>query len=305
MRRSRHHEENMAHALMAYLPKALLPRARRYVDKPTMQAADFTIAKAILASQDQRPGALDVFFDEHLDPARDDDTELKDRLVEIDEIDLHGWLLRVVLPEFRHLGDQLHPGEVDARCISDAKAFVSWLYRLAARAPGDDSLPLSYEGRFIRVAVVLVANRFKLQEKGTEPYRKQAKRLIYSSGYDAVYLMGRDDNMYAVKAIFEQLKGDGRVASSGCYEYALRADFRKRKLNRERAIIACLRPYQANSRTPFDPGEHLPEVEVERFHPEDPDAEAPPSDAPVDTGSPHAVAALQRALAQRVRSVMR
>ncbi len=37
MRRSKHHEENVAHALMVYLPKAVLPRARRYLDKVTME----------------------------------------------------------------------------------------------------------------------------------------------------------------------------------------------------------------------------------------------------------------------------
>lgn len=36
MRRGEHHEDNVANALMAYLPKALLPRARRYVERNTM-----------------------------------------------------------------------------------------------------------------------------------------------------------------------------------------------------------------------------------------------------------------------------
>lgn len=297
MRRSKHHEENVAHALMAYLPKAVIPRARRYVDRPTMQAADLTLARSILTKIDERPGALDVFFDEHLDPARDASTELSQRIAEVDEIDLHGWLIRALLPEFQHLGDQLHPGDPDSRCIADAQAFVGWLYRLAAREPGDDTLPLSYEGRFIRVAVVLVAQRQKLLEKGTEPYRKQAKRLIYEGGYDAVYLMGRDDNIYAVKAIYEQLKRDGRVAAAECHEYRLRPDFRKRKLDRETAVIASLRPHHRDGRRLIDPGEELPEVEVERFDPWD-DGAGPLADGAATGDDGRVVARFQRALAR-------
>ena len=51
MQRSDHHEENVAHALMAYLPKALLPRARRYLDHERMRAADLIVAKSVLAEE--------------------------------------------------------------------------------------------------------------------------------------------------------------------------------------------------------------------------------------------------------------
>jgi len=75
MRRSDHHEENVAHALMAYLPKALLPRARRYIDRERMKAADFTVAKSILTQPERSLGALDVFYEQHLDPATLSDEE--------------------------------------------------------------------------------------------------------------------------------------------------------------------------------------------------------------------------------------
>ena len=59
MRDSRRHEENLANALMAFLPKALLTRARRYIEADTMRAVDLTVAKALLAQQDAGDGALD------------------------------------------------------------------------------------------------------------------------------------------------------------------------------------------------------------------------------------------------------
>ena len=267
MRRSAHHEENVAHALMAYLPRAVVPRVRRYVDPNTMRAADLTLAKAVLGGADASEGSLNVFFEQHLDPARDEDDGLRAKIAEMDEIDLHGWLLRVLLQEFRHLGDALYPGEADPRCEADADGFARWLHRLAARAPGDDTLPLAYEGPYLRVAVVLVAIGRKLAEKGSEPYRKQAKRLIYSGKYDAVYLMGRDHNIWAVEEIAESLSRDGRVQSACWHEYALRPDFKKRKLQRERAIVACLRARTRVATGAGVPDESLSDVEVEAFDP--------------------------------------
>ncbi len=120
-----------------------------------------------------------MFYEQHLDPACEADTVLHQKVVEMDEIDLHGWILRVLLPEYRRLGNQLHPADPDKRCIADAEAFARWLHRLAARKPGDETLPLSYDGVYLRVAVIWVAVPQKLATQGSEPYRKRAKSLIY------------------------------------------------------------------------------------------------------------------------------
>ena len=265
MRPAKHQEENVANALMTYLPKALIPRARRYVDRDTMRAVDLTVAKGVLGVTENAPGVLDSFFEKHLEPACADE-EMRTRVLQMDEIDLHGWLARVLLPEFRLLGDQLYPGEPTNPCFSDAAAFADWLHKLAAREPGDESLPLAYRGRFLRVGVVLVANRYKLAERGIEPYRKQAKRLIYSGDYEAVYLMGRDDNIPAVLEIARRLEGDGRVVEGYSHVFRLRSDFKKRKLWREKAVIACLRTRLRAGGSDV-PDEDLADVELEVFDP--------------------------------------
>lgn len=266
MKRARHHEENVAHALMVYLPKALLPRARRYLDPTTMAAVDLTMAKIILGSSEASQGVLDVFYEKHLDPACEDDAVLHDRVNEIDEIDLHGWLLRVMIPEFRRLGNELHPAPPERRCVADAESFARWLHSLAAREKDDFSIPLAYEGPYMRVAVIFVAQSKTLATQGVDPYRKRAKRLIYSGTYDAVYLMARDHNMWAVREIVDRLEGDGRVASVTCHEFRLRPDFAKRKLKRERSVVACFVPRSGVSPDQLTDGD--PELEVERFTPD-------------------------------------
>ena len=104
MRKSRHREENVANAVMAYLPRAVLPRARRYIDTDTMQAVDLTLARSILQVSDMPTGAMDVFFERHLDPALSEKATLQGHLEEVDAIDLQGWLTRLMLAEYRAMG---------------------------------------------------------------------------------------------------------------------------------------------------------------------------------------------------------
>jgi len=113
---------------------------------------------------------------------------------------------------------------------------------------------------------VFVATPDRLAKEGVEPYRKRTKSLIYSGKYEAVYLMARDHNMWAVKEIVSRLRTDGRVDATSVFEFRLRPDFAKRKLNRIRAIVACLTPHGS---VPVDEllDDNLGELEVERFTP--------------------------------------
>jgi hypothetical protein len=273
MKRSKHHEENVARALMIYLPRAVLSRARRYLDQPTAAAVDLTLAKIILGTSTASQGVLDVFYGQHLDLACEGDANLNKLVTELDEIDLHGWLLRVLLPEYRRLGNAMHPAQPDVRCQADTAAFARWLHRVASREPGDMTIPLSYDGSQIRVAMVFVASRERLEREGIDPYRKYAyrkyaKTLIYSGKYDAVYLMGRDHNMWAVKEIVDRLGRDGRIDSSGYMEYRLRSDFARRKLNRRRGAVGCLVVHTGIAVDQLV-DDDLTEIEVERFSPAD------------------------------------
>jgi hypothetical protein len=267
MRRSDQHETNVANALMTYLPRAVVPRARRYVGSATMRAADLTIARNVLAGPLGSPGALDEFFDNHLEPACAEDEAVQSGFAKMDEIDLHGWLVRILLPEYRRLGARLYPGEPDADCVGDALKFADWLHCLAVREPEDNSSKLDYKGKHLRAAIVFVANWHKLNEKGADPYRKHAKRLIYSGNYDSVYLLARDDKIDAAIEVAKQLETDGRVVSVDIKRFALREDFKRRKLAKDRGVIVYIRPRTLAEGAPTEPDEDLGESALDPLDP--------------------------------------
>jgi hypothetical protein len=277
---------------MAYLPKALLPPARRYLDRQRMRAADLIVAKSVLSHEVSPAGALPVFFEKHLDPARAESEDLKEKIQQLDEIDLQGWLSRLLLQEYKLVGDQLYPRECDDTCSRDAEAFARWLSELAVRKPGSDTASLSYRGRYFRVAVIFVAIKDRLAEEGLRPYRRRAKRYLYQDRYDAVYVMARDSSIPAVEELADELEGDARVASVERYRYALGAGFKKRHdLDREEAIVVCLRRREAPGEGPPPPLDDEEDDLRDEVH--EPDLTSDPESASetIASNSPPVVAA--------------
>jgi hypothetical protein len=244
MQQSDHNEENIAHAVMAYLPRALLPYVRRHLDRERMRAADLVIAKSILSASPSTEGALAVLFEQHLDPAQDESPVLAEKVSEMDDIDVQGWLLRILLQEYRLLGEATLNirARTPAGCRLDAEEFARWVHRLATRTPGSQDVSLNYDGRYFRIAFIFIAIRGRLEEEGIRPYRRRAKQYIYRDKYDAVYLLARDWSIQAAEAVADELERDALVGRVERYRFPLRSDFRKRvELAREEAIVVCAR----------------------------------------------------------------
>jgi hypothetical protein len=253
MQPAAHHEENVAHALMSYLPKALVPRGRRYADPKRMRAADLITARAILTQEGISPGALPVFFEDHLDPARGESYALRQAIDETDEIDLEGWLTRVLLVEYQGLGDQLYPGEPPAGCQEDAEELARFVHGKAVRQLGDVSGSRVFKSRHFRVAIVFVALASVVAEQGLDPYRKRIARYLFRDRLDTVYLMAYDRNIDAVNEVADAFEGHGWVASIDRYTFPLRPDFKKRKQrSRERAIVVAIRRRPSANEPPVD-----------------------------------------------------
>lgn len=265
MQSSEHQAENVTNALLAYLPRAVAPRARRYVAKDTMRAADLTLAKDLLAGIGGED-ALKVLFDRHLDPAMARSGSLCDRLEHMDEVDVHGWLTRILLVELKRLADKVHPGRPSKAIVHEAEQFVDWLHKLAIRKHGSESESLYFEGRYLKVAIVFVAQRQRLEKHGVDPYRKTAKRYVYRENVDAVYLLARDDHGDAVRKVATELDHDGRVAGVELLHYDLRADFAARHaLRRTTGVVARVTRRQARTDADAALDEMYEELDEERY----------------------------------------
>ena len=240
MRRSAHHEENIANALVAYLPKAVVPRARRYASRRTMRAVDLVLAKSLLVRSGLGAGYLQVFYDQHLEPALDADEVLKKKVERTDAIEISGWLTRIYLVELRAYGDRLYPSESHARYALETERFHSWLYTLASR-PSGALRPLAFDGELLRIGMIMVAKRPKLEREGLRPYLRWFDIYMNEMKVDSIYVVGSDETIDAVKAVASSLKDDPRVESLTEYEYSHGRQFRARVAPRQRAICLVVR----------------------------------------------------------------
>ena len=87
------------------------------------------------------------------------DPEIEKRVRQLDDIDVHGWLGRVLLAEFYHLGLLLQPAEPREAWKAEARTFADWLHGLSERQTGDKTVRLTFKGQLIYVSMVFVATQ--------------------------------------------------------------------------------------------------------------------------------------------------
>jgi hypothetical protein len=149
---------NLAHIVSVYVPRALLPKARRYVEPNLMSGIDHTVSKFILK---ENTTALEYYLSEVMEQAND---EVKSWIVKMDKLNEQGILSRILLPEIKRL-DILYPQEPNQKVLIESVELASLLHRLATKEPGIDISP-HYSGMYIKMAVVPVAKPGKIADEG-------------------------------------------------------------------------------------------------------------------------------------------
>jgi hypothetical protein len=150
---------NLAHVVSVYVPGALLPKCRRYVEPNLMSGIDHTISKSVL---EKNPPALEYYLTEIMSHISD---EVRSYIEKMDKVHQHGSLTRMLLPELRRL-NMLYPQEPDYRVPKETAELARLVYEFASKEPGVDVSP-SYVGTHIKMAIVMVAKAEKVLLEGT------------------------------------------------------------------------------------------------------------------------------------------
>ncbi|MDX6669768.1 MAG: hypothetical protein QOI91_131 [Solirubrobacteraceae bacterium] len=245
-------DETIGNLLVGYLQRTLLVDARPHMPESVMCAADLRLARGMMAA---RPGVRDGGHALHarVEAACAGDAELHRRWRQVDALDVHGWLVRILLPEYKRVGDALGAGAVRAASSVAAERFLNWLHELARRRPGDRSVPLNHvDGADFRVGIVFVGDARYIARRGLRPHLERAVWKMYDDKVDALYLIARGAAVELARdGVFADLALCDRVVDAEPYEFRLRSDFSKRtNLRRSRAFVGRieLRPWEAHER---------------------------------------------------------
>lgn len=205
--------ENLARATLAYTTADLIRPARPYVDPKVMRSIDHSVTKRILRESDT--GALDFFLNSIWADEITRTPDLQGVAHEVETIERHGLLTRVLLTEFLELGRRFYPEFPPPGIFDATRGLLGHLYRIATKRP-DESLGdgLMFRTSFLSVGVVLVADKDMAAKAGPRAYVWRCLEDI-RKGCHAVYLLARGSNASLIPEVLGGLRGHGRVMDIG------------------------------------------------------------------------------------------
>lgn len=177
--RMQHHgnqDKNFVNAIMAYVPKAVVPQARTYLHETISKSIDFTIMKKILMSQ-QGNSALDYFNSSIFTPESKRDDLLRYYCSKMERLDERGMFTRMLLQEFLSLARKVYPKYPNDQIFEETSNFTDFLENIAGKEPGED-VPLQFEGKYINAAIIIVAKSDVISYAGIEPYINRINAVI-------------------------------------------------------------------------------------------------------------------------------
>jgi len=179
-------DENLVRAMLAYCPLGVIPHARGFLDPCLSESLDFAVTRKLLARL-KHASALH-YLDTVAFPEACSATEgLESMCSELDRIDEQGFLSRIVLAELRDFGATVASRKPSQEHITEATEFVKYILRAADRRPRQNLNTWGHLGQYIKVGVVTVGIRERIQTEGLNPYLYHLLRL-QEAGFKKVYL---------------------------------------------------------------------------------------------------------------------
>lgn len=157
--------KNFASIVSLYVPRALLPRSRRFVDQDLMTSIDYTISKTIL---EDNPVAMQYFVHRE---AQEHSEETKEWIRIVALIHDIGRLTRVVIPELQDLSS-LYPLEPNPQIYKETAEFAKEIHRFETIVePTEEEAGAGvFSGENIKMAIVPVGKAEKLLVTGIQSH---------------------------------------------------------------------------------------------------------------------------------------
>ena len=176
-------QKNLARIISLYVPKALLPESRRYVDPNLMKGIDYTISKNIL---EDNPPAFAYYIEDEADKITED---VKQMLELIEPLNSNGRLSRVIITEYKSLSG-LHPSEPSEKILKETVDFIKQMSNFETAESGYDGEESSgiFLGENIKMAMVPVGDPDKLVTYGTVKHLEFVEKQL-KQGVEHFYIV--------------------------------------------------------------------------------------------------------------------
>ncbi|HBC31657.1 MAG TPA: hypothetical protein DC024_10505 [Clostridiales bacterium] len=225
MRHDSNSQRNLIVGLTTFFEKGLLKKSKRYIDSQVSKSTDLALVRRVIVTKFEE--ALDLFDQEHLDPALQKDG-FKSMFLKIQSLDHSGLLTQVVIREFTELANKLYPQLSEPYIAKETIDFINYLHRIATKE-FDDIIELAFNGKNIKVGVVIIANRDNFLERGPQAYIDRIFRYI-RKGIETIYITGSYEFKEEAENIIKEVCENFPVSDR--YEFSYNHRTRERKIKR-------------------------------------------------------------------------
>ena len=111
---------------MAFVPQALIPKSRNAIDTELLNSIDHYVVKKIL-TEGNYDSAYNYFLRNILEERLERDDSFSSRFEAITHIDEIGFFTRILLEEFRRLGNLLYGTREETAYCEETVEFVNFL----------------------------------------------------------------------------------------------------------------------------------------------------------------------------------
>lgn len=198
LRHDKNQDVNIAKSTMLYMNKAVIPEARPHIHFRLCEAIDLMMTKKALYSFVEARSAFAVFVSDVLRPKADKDSDLKELCTIIEQLDTRGLFTRVLLRELAELGKRRAGITESGGTVFETGKFTKFLTEIAEKEQGED-VPLTFNGKWIKAAVILVAR----PDTATEAFITQIKKKIVEN-INVIYVFARGRNVETAKRVCEE-----------------------------------------------------------------------------------------------------
>lgn len=214
--------KNLATIISLYIPKALLPKARNYVDPKLMKGVDYTLSKSFL---EQNPPALQYYIDNE---SINHNEEIRQIISEVENIHSSGRLTRILLHELQKLG-ALYPSEPDKEVYKESLELLDEIYELEIAEPetDDDIVRGVYNGENCKFAIVTVGEPTTVYSRRVQPHIKFIKKHM-DAGIHSFYIISAGQTNIFAKTLTR--KACSKYCLNLVFEDEYKGTFRDRTL---------------------------------------------------------------------------
>lgn len=211
-------EKTLVEAIVMYCNECLLQEIRQYIPRPLMRSIDLMFIDELLDRRDAKRGRS--YFGQEVIPREIEVTpEIEKYLDKLGLISQHGLFIRVLMPELKEYSGRTQHRIPRENHLAQVEEFIDFLKITAEDRPREVKRVWLHIGETIRVGVMLVGERDKLNFEGTKPYVRRTA-MDNAAGARTVYLIGYNLGVNFVPGIAREAKQRGIASKFEIDEYS-------------------------------------------------------------------------------------